>query len=139
MKKLFLIVSIVSLFLSCNNGGMENTEIKEKEQVELKDAAPISNIHHVRNGDEFTIYWDNPEALWRVNFTVYVQYDNNPVLMPVVVDFGDQALFPLLTEYKFTYKVSETAVKKRMQIRFGAWHDGTVKNSNLITDYWIDL
>jgi hypothetical protein len=141
MKKLLLTLSIVSLLAACDNGGnggkMENTEIKEKEQVELKDAEPISNIHHVRNGDEFTITWDNPKALWKIGLIVYVYYDSNPVLMPIVVDFGERT--PLVEEYTFTFKVAETAIQKRMKVHFVAWHDGTVKKSELETDYWIDL
>jgi hypothetical protein len=82
MKKLFFVLGIVSLLLSCNNGAsggnMENTSTKEQEQeqeqepVYTMDPNPVTNMRHTKNGDVYTVYFDHDgvNVKWEFHATV---------------------------------------------------------------------
>jgi hypothetical protein len=101
MKKLLLTLSIVSLFLSCNNGGMENTEIKEKEQEEGEfiPVSPVTNIRHTKNGDVYTVFFDYEG----VDFYQF----HATVICKAVGQESDQKNYDILDkaarEYRFNY------------------------------------
>jgi hypothetical protein len=147
MKKLLLVLSIVSLLLSCDDAGMENQDnSQETSQIELKEPIGITNVRHTRNGNDFTIFWDKPsEGLNKIALDIYVKYDNNPVLVIDRKDFVNPNYStidePLTTEYSFSYTVSTTATVKRMQVHLRAWLDPKVYKQPVdpVTDYYIDL
>jgi len=64
MKKLILILSIVSLFLACNNGGSGGNMETKKEEQETKEQEvivpkPVTYIRHEKNGDVYTVYFEH--------------------------------------------------------------------------------
>jgi hypothetical protein len=62
MKKL-LILSIVSLLLSCDNNSMGNQqtkqEVKDEGQIELKEPKPVTNITHSISGNIVTVNFEH--------------------------------------------------------------------------------
>jgi uncharacterized protein YcfL len=67
MKRFFIAVSIV-LLLSCDDKSEDkNMNENPEQEVVIKEPIPVSNIHHTKDENTYTIKWDHDgQTCWKL-------------------------------------------------------------------------